>query len=113
MATETIINSIEICGVELTQDQLKNINNHGMAGGVGGFIYSTELAEKYDTYEDEILTALDELAEELGMASGLGMVINSLTKEDDDNYYSMQSVKEHAVWMYVEKIAYDTTPDEC
>lgn len=79
-----------------------------MSGGIGGFIYSAELAKKYDTYEDEILTALDELAEELGMASGLGMVINTLTKEDEENYYSMQSVKEQAVWMYVEHLAYNT-----
>lgn len=118
MTTQTINNSIEICGVDLDQDQLIAIANHGMSQGVNGFIYSTELADKYNQYEDDILNALDELAKELGMQSGLEMVIQSLTKNDDEEYYAMQSVKEHAVWMYVEKIAYDTLgqsghPDYC
>ena len=117
MTTQTI-NSIEVCGVELSQSQLMDVANHGMSGGVSGFIYSTELAEAYEQHEDDILNSLDELADELGMQSGLEMVIQSLTRNDDENYYSMQSVKEHAVWMYVEKVAYDTLrqsghPDYC
>jgi len=96
----------EILGVELDTDQLVDIINHGMAQGVSGFIYSTELMEIFDSNEDKILNYLDEQAFDLGEPSGLQMVINAVTKRDDDCFYSMQDVKEMAVWMYVEIIAH-------
>lgn len=101
----------EILGVEMDTDQLVDIVNHGIAQGVPGFIYSTELMEIFDSNEDKILNYLDEQAFDMGEQSGIQMVINAVTKRDDDCFYSMQDVKEMAVWMYVELIAYRILTD--
>ncbi len=92
---------------EFEVDELKDIANHGMSGGVSGFIYSTELMECYDKHEDTILDCLDAFADDLGEQSGTAWVIKSFTKDDDDCFYTMQDIKEHAVWMYVELKAYE------
>jgi len=92
---------------EFEVDELKDIANHGMSAGVGGFIYSTELMKCYDKHEDTILDCLDACAENSGDSSGMQMVIDSLTSKDDDVYYSMQNIKELAVWMYVELKAWE------
>ena len=92
---------------EFEVDELKDIANHGMSGGVSGFIYSTELMECYDKHEDTILDCLDASADNAGEQSGMQMVIDALTSKDEDIYYSMQDVKELAVWMYVEHKAWE------
>ena len=58
-----------------------------------------------DKYEDKIFDYLDEYADELGNKSGMQMVIDYVTRDDD--YYTMQTIKEKAVWMYVELNAVD------
>ncbi len=35
-------------------DEVRDITNHGMAAGWGGFIYSSELYDFFEKYEDEI-----------------------------------------------------------
>ena len=96
---------------EFEVDELIDISKHGMSGGVSGFIYSTELAEIYDKHADTILDALDELADQIGEQSGTAMVIISFTKHDEDCYYTMQNIKEHSVWMYVEHRAWEILMD--
>lgn len=103
----TATQQFDILGREFEVDELVDIANHGVSVGVSGFIYSTELMECYDKHEDTILDELDTFADDLGEQSGLAMVINSYTKGDEDCHYTMQCIKEHAVWMYVEKRAYD------
>ena len=40
-------------------DEIKDVAEYGCAGGVSDFIYSSELAEFFDKYEDEIECELD------------------------------------------------------
>ena len=103
--TATATKTFEILGHEFDLDQLADITNHGMSGGVSGFIYSSELAHIFDNHEDDIFDLLDTYADDLGFKSGMNMIINSLT--EDDEFYTMQDIKEAAVWMYVELTAYD------
>jgi len=71
-------------------DEIKDVANHGCAGGVNGFIYSTELCEFYDEYESEIEDILD----------SLHIKLHDLV--DPDEFYSIQDLKEKAVWLAVE-----------
>lgn len=99
--------TFEILGQEFDLDQLNDIASHGMAQGVSGFIYSTELANIFDQHEESIFNYLDELAFELGEKSGIQMCIDAITRDGDDAFYTMQEIKEMAVWMYVESVARD------
>lgn len=45
---------------------LRDVANHGAGGGVGGFIYYNETNEFFDKNRALILTALDDVAENLG-----------------------------------------------
>ena len=97
--------TFEILGTEFELDELNDIATHGMAQGVSGFIYSTELHNTFEANEEKIPNYLDEHAFDMGEQSGLQMVINKITDRDDDAFYSMQDVKEMAVWMFVELFA--------
>ena len=73
--------------------ELESITKHGMAGGVGGFIYSTELAEFFDEHEnaiEETLTVMDIRLEDLVR---------------DQTSWTFQEVKERSVWIVVEEYA--------
>jgi len=73
--------------------ELESITTHGMAGGVGGFIYSTELAEFFDEHEnaiEETLTVMDIRLEDLVR---------------DQTSWTFQEVKERSVWIVVEEYA--------
>ena len=104
-STTTAAQTFEILGTEFDLDQLNDIATHGMQQGVSGFIYSTDLHNIFDANEEDILNSLDEEADDLGEQSGVQMVINAVTKRDDDAFYSMQDIKEMAVWMHVEMVA--------
>ena len=71
-------------------DEIKDVAEYGCAAGVSGFIYSTELCEFFDKHEDEIELELD----------GLGYRFHDLV--DTDEFYTMQDIKEQAVWVIVE-----------
>lgn len=71
-------------------DEIKDVANYGCAGGVSGFIYSSELCEFYDEYEGEIEDILDEC----------GVKLHELV--DPDEFYSIQDLKEKSVWFVVE-----------
>ena len=103
--TEEQATQFDVFGHELDLDQLADIAKHGMAGGVCGFIYSSELADTFDSNEDEIWNYLDEYAFDLGEGSGIQMVINSIERSGSE-FETMQQVKEQAVWMAVELFAY-------
>lgn len=96
----TQIKTFNILGTEFDMDTLNDIANHGMSAGFNGFIYTSELIELFDKNEDEIFDVLDSTADELDLKSGMELIINSLTKNDD--YYDMQDIKTKSVWMYVE-----------
>ena len=103
--TVTTVKTFTILDQEFDMDALNDIANHGCEAGVSGFIYSSELHDVFDKYEDKIFDYLDEYADELGNKSGMQMVIDYVTRDDD--YYTMQTIKEKAVWMYVELNAVD------
>ena len=103
--TIATVQTFDILGHEFDLDALNDIATHGMSGGVPGFIYSSDLHDIFEANEDDILNYLDEHAFDMGEASGIQMVINAVTKRDDDAFYSMQDIKEMAVWMFVELYA--------
>jgi hypothetical protein len=76
-------------GVEGTEE-LRDITRHGLSGGVSGFIYSSELADLYDKYEDEIEQLLDDY----------GVKLHDLVNSEE--FYSIQMLKEQSVWFFVE-----------
>ena len=76
-------------------DEIKDVSNYGCAGGVNGFIYSTELCEFYDEYEGEIEDILD----------SLDIRLHDLV--DPDEFYSIQELKEKAVWLAVEHYCHE------
>ena len=60
-----------------TKETLQDINNHGIDGGFGDFIYYSDTTEFFDNNRAEIVEALRELASDLGedmfeMVSGFG-----------------------------------------
>ena len=82
-------------------DEIKDVAEYGCAAGVSDFIYSTELAEFFDKYEDEIETELD----------GLGLKYEDLV--DTDLFYTMQDMKEKAVWCIVEMYCHNRVDAAC
>jgi|TARA_B100000085_G_scaffold162701_1_gene147988 hypothetical protein len=71
-------------------DEIKDVAEYGCASGFSDFIYSTELAEFFDKYEDEIECELD----------SYGLKYDDLL--DTSEFYTMQELKEKAVWSIVE-----------
>jgi len=69
-------------------DEIKDVANYGCAGGVSGFIYSTELAVFFDEHEDEIEDVMDDY----------GITYQELVPDAQ----TMQQYKEKAVWFVVE-----------
>ena len=76
-------------------DEVKDITRHGMSGGFSGFIYSSELYEFYDKYEDDIEEYLYE------------MDIKPHELVDTEEFYSIQELKEKSIWCCVELWAND------
>ena len=104
--TTATAQTFEILGREFDLDQLADIANHGCVAGVSGFIYSSELCIVYNENEDHIWEYLDEQADNMGENNGFRMVINAIERKQDT--WTMQEVKELAVWMYVELTALET-----
>ena len=103
--TTTASTAFEVLGHELELDQLADIATHGMAQGVAGFVYSSDLHDLFEANEDEIMAYLDEHAFDLGEQNGFRMVLNAMDRQGIE-YDSLQVFKEHAVWMFVELFAY-------
>lgn len=70
--------------------EIKDIAEYGMSQGVSGFIYSTELAEFYDKHEEDIEDVLD----------GCDIRLHDLV--NDQEFYTIQELKEKSVWFVVE-----------
>ena len=107
MDTETQL--FEILDEEYTLEELGDIATHGCASGVSGFTYTIEILRAYDKYEDEILSALDQFADDLGEGSALRMLMNTVEQRKMEP--TMDNIKEMAVWTYVEMTAYNLCCD--
>ena len=95
------VQTFDILGNEFDMDALNDIATHGCAAGVSGFIYSSELHDVFEKYEEEICDFLDDHAYCVGNKSGLQMVIDTIDAES----YTLQDLKEKAVWLFVELFA--------
>lgn len=82
-------------------DEIKDVAEYGCAAGVSDFIYSSELAEFYDKYEDEIETELD----------ALGLTYADLV--DTTDFWTLQECKEKAVWCIVEMYCHQRVDAAC
>ena len=98
-----VVNDAEytVLGVELSVDQLVDIVNHGMASGVGGFIYTRECVDKFDENDDEIQDYLsDWVYDNIG---GDESSFSYFAKGVED----ISQLKNKLVWSYVELKAFD------
>ena len=82
-------------------DEIKDVAEYGCVAGVSDFIYSTELAEFFDKYEDEIESELDVY----------GLKYEDLL--DTSEFYTMQELKEKAVWCIVEMYCHQRVDAAC
>ena len=87
-------------------DQLCDIANHGMSGGVSGFIYTRDNVEWFDENEDMIEEYLsDWYFDNLGERNYMAAICN------DTEPCSIDELKNKMVWMYVEMRAHDILCD--
>ena len=100
--TATVSNTMHtILGREFDIDELRDIVNYGMSGGVSGFIYTFECREKFDEHDDEIQDYLSDWVYD-----------NMGTNESSFKYFApdaedITSLKNKLVWAYVELKAYE------
>ena len=94
--------TFDILGEEYCVDTLQDIANHGCSGGVSGLIYTRDILDKFEAYEDKIMAYLDEFAAGCYGKTAIQML------SDDENVEDLDQLKSKAVWMYVELVAYDT-----
>lgn len=71
-------------------DELKDIANHGADTGVHGFTYSSDLHDKYETYETQIENALEDM----------GYTMHEVFAEKE--FSTLQQYKEWACWAFLE-----------
>ena len=93
-----------ILDTEFSVDELRDIVNHGMSGGVSGFIYTRDCVDKFNEHDDEIEEYLsDWYHDNMGENNYIGAIASNGT-------FSVGSVDElmtKMVWSYVELKAYD------
>ena len=71
-------------------DEIRDVANYGCIAGVNGFIYSTELNQVFDRFENEIIDLCEQLE----------VPISDLV--EDETCWTIQEVKEKSVWIAVE-----------
>ncbi len=71
-------------------DEIRDISTYGISGGFSGFIYSTELCEFFDRFEDEIADELEDMC----------ITLSDLV--EDESRWTFQEIKEKSVWIVVE-----------
>ena len=103
--TATMPQLFIILGEEFELDQLRDIVNHGMSGGVSGFIYYTDINIKYVQFKEEIISYLDEYCEDAFNQSAHAYIAEQLSF--DDPHWTEQDFIQYAVWMYAELRASD------
>ena len=106
----TTLAKTTILGCDFDLDECADIATHGCIAGVPGFTYQVELIEAYDKYEYMIMNELEDWAQELGESDAMQMITDSLRRRHITP--TLDDIKGCAVWMYVEKIAYDFCIEE-
>ena len=72
------------------ESEIRDVAKHGCIGGVSGFIYSAELFEFFNQHESDIEDILEQLE----------VPITQLVSDEES--WSMQVLRESAVWLVVE-----------
>jgi hypothetical protein len=80
---------------EFDVDQLKDIVNHGMSGGVGGFIYTASNVAIFDDNDDEIQDYLSDWCHD----NSVGASSFAYFGKDIEDIAQLKSA---LVWAYVE-----------
>ena len=96
-----------ILDVEFETDELKDIVNHGMSAGVGGFIYTRDNVKHFDNNEDTIEEYLsDWYSDNMGEDNYIGAIAGT---ENGNSYPvgSIDELKNRMVWAYVELKAFE------
>jgi hypothetical protein len=88
-----------ILGEEFELDELRDIVNHGMSGGVSGFIYYHETTDKFDEHDDEIQDYLSDYCYD----NGFGPAFAHFAPDAED----ITQLKQKLVWSYVELKAHE------
>ena len=86
-----------------TVEELKDIVNHGMSGGVPMFIYTKDNVAWFDENEDIIEEYLSDWYKD---NMGEDNYIHAMTA-DRPELCSIDALKNHMVWAYVELKAWD------
>ena len=84
-------------------DELKDIVNHGMSAGVPGFISTKDNVQWFDENEDEIEEFLSDWYHDVMDEDNY---IHAMT-EGRPEIASIDALKQHMVWTYVELKAHD------
>ena len=102
--TSTVTRSYTILDTEFEADELIDIVNHGMSGGVSGFIYTRDNVAWFDENDDEIEEYLsDWYYDTHGERNYIGMIAG----EGKHSVCSIDELKNRMVWTYVELKAFE------
>ena len=107
--TATMTLGYDILHRTFEYDELCDIAQYGANAGVSGFIYSSELYDVWETYHHIISDYLAEYAESCFDKSWEAMIVDQL----DSNDWTMQELKEKAIWAYLELRAQEITAEWC
>ena len=105
--TATMTRSIDILNRTFEYDELKDIAQYGAIAGVNGFIYSSELYDVWEVYHTIIEDYLEEFAQSCLDKTWEAMIVDQLDCDD----WTMQELKEKAIWAYLELRAQEETAE--
>ncbi len=91
--TTTMTRDVDLLGCSFEPDEIKDIAQHGCAGGVPGFIYSSELYDVFSRFEDTIMDYLEEFADSCMGITAEAMIVNAL----HDDEWTLQQFRGQAV----------------
>ena len=106
--TATITRSYTLLGREFDYDELIDVAQYGCQAGVNGFIYSSELYDVWVSHGETIADYLEEFANSCFDKSWEAMIVDQLDCDD----WTMQELKEKAIWCYLELRAQEETVDD-
>ena len=102
--TTTVTRSYTILDREFEVDELLDIVNHGMSGGVSGFIYTRDCVDKFNENDDVIEEYLSDWYHD---NMGENNYIGAIASDGTFSVGSVDELKTRMVWSYVELKAYE------
>ena len=101
--TTTSTRMFTILDTEFELDELRDIVNHGMSGGVSGFIYTRDCVNNFNDHEDEIEEYLsDWYHDNMGEKDYIGVIASGVDTMGNRPVCSINALKTRMVWCYVE-----------